>query len=159
MHLVLLTRGIQRQVTEWANLMQAQRFPWKRKNLNTGKEEALIVQGALRPIQFWEYIFPEECLTDVLGGMEIKGPITRPEIKSMSWFLRKMLKLKPIPKQENITVTGYRPFGDLDGQPMPTTPVHIMTAEGVAVYPIGIKDDPKKDYDWGKDGKYFQEGL
>ena len=141
MHLVLMTRGIQHQVDQWANLLQAQRFPWVRRNLETGKEEQMLVQGALRPIQLWEYVFPEESLDDVLGAMQIKGPIERPEIKSSTWALRKMLKLKQIPKKDELTVTGYTPKGTLNGEKMPSVPVHNMFVEGVAVYPVGIKDD------------------
>lgn len=156
MHLVFATRGIYRQVEELKNLLQAQRFRWKRTNLKTGKEEMMLVQGALRPIQLWEYVFPEECLNDVLGGMEIKGAITRPEIKNFSWMLRKLLKLKKIPEnREGINVTGYRPPELLNGEPMPPIPVHPLAVEGVAVYPVGIKEDAKQAYDWG----YFQEGL
>jgi len=159
MHLVIMTRGILRQVEELKSLLQAQRFPWKRTNLKTGKEELMTVQGALRPIQLWEYVFPEECLDEVLGAMQIKGPIQRPEIKSMSWVLRKMLKLDQIPENESITVTGYKPRGTLNDKEMPSIPVHNLTADGVAVYPIGIKKDVKKEFDWGVHGKYFQEGL
>ena len=154
-----MTRGINRQVEEWKSLLQAQRFPWKRTNLKTGKEELSVVQGALRPIQFWEYVFPKECLNDVLGGMQIQGPIQRPEIKSMTWMIRKMLKLKQIPTQTDIKTTGYTPQGTLNNEQMPAISVHNMLAEGVAVYPVGIKDDPVQDYKW-KDGTEFnQEGL
>lgn len=156
-----MTRGILRQVEELKSLLQAQRFAWKRKNLKTGKEEMGLVQGALRPIQFWEYVFPEEALDDVLGALQITGPIVRPEIKNVSWMLRKMLKLEPIPKKEakDMKVTGYRPGGTLNDEPFPVIPVHNMVVDGVAVYPMGIKKDPFQDYDWGKDGAYHQEGL
>lgn len=159
MHLVLMTRGILRQVEELKSLLQAQRFPWKRKNLKNGKEEMGIVQGALRPIQFWEYVFPEEHLDNVLGAMQIKGPIQRPEIKNVSWMLRKMLKLEQIPTNDSIMTTGYTPAGTLNGEKFPTVPVHNMIVDGVAVYPIGIKKDPFQDYDWGEAGAYHQEGL
>lgn len=156
MHLVFATRGIYRQVEELKALLNAQRFAWKRKNLKTGKEELMNVQGALRPIQLWEYVFPEESLNDVLGAMRIKGPITRPEIKNMSWMLRKLLKLKKVPDMpEDATVTGYIPQGKLNDKTMPAIAVHDMWVDGVGVYPIGIKDDVTQDYDWG----YNQEGL
>ena len=157
MHLVFATRGINRMVEELKSLLQAQRFPWKRTNLKTKKEEMMLVQGALRPIQLWEYVFPEECLDDVLGAMKIKGPIHRPEIKNFSWMLRKLLRLKPIPEMTSGAriVTGYRPKGSLNGKKMPSMPVYNMWVDGVGVYPIGIKDDVKQAYDWG----YFQEGL
>lgn len=156
-----MTRGILRQVEEFKSLLQAQRFAWKRKNLTTGKEEIMTVQGALRPIQLWEYVFPEEALQDVLGALQITHPTDRKEIKNVSWFMRKMLRLDQIPtqKMEDFKVTGYRPQGTLNGEQMPVIPVHQMFVDGVAVYPIGIKKDPKQDYDWGHQGKYHQEGL
>ncbi len=160
MHLVLMTRGINRQVEEWKSVMEAARFVWKRKNLTTGKEELNLLQGSLRPIQIWEYVFPEESLNDVLGGMLIKGNIQRPEIKTQAWLLRKMLKLEPIPEmKENAFVTGYRPEGTLNGEPMPFQAVHNLFVPGVAVYPVGIKKDIKQDADWGENGKYEQEMI
>ena len=143
--------------------MQAQRFPWKQKNLKTGKEEFKLVQGALRPIQFWEYAFPEESLNDVLGGLQIKGPIDRPEIKSISWMMRKMLKLDQIPESKEIEVTGYTPKGKVDGKGIPAIPVHNMLAEGVAIYPIGIKKDSKGPIKFklgdGSEAEYDQEHI
>ncbi|GAF90407.1 unnamed protein product [marine sediment metagenome] len=88
--------------------------------------------------------------------MQIKGPIERPEIKNASWILRKMLKLKQIPKLGEVNITGYRPKGTLNNEPMPAIPVHNMFIEGIGLYPIGIKEDEKRDYpNYG----YNQEGL
>ena len=163
MHLVFMTRGIQRRVDVLKELLLAQRFPLKRKDLNTGKEELTFVQGALRPIQIWEYVFPKESMGDVLGGLQIKGPIERPEIKSMSWVLRKMLKLDQIPVlKPDATTTGYRPPGTLNGKPMPASPVHNfgeLTKMGVALYPVGIKEDAMQDAEWPTGEKYHQEML
>jgi hypothetical protein len=154
-----MTRGIQRQVDEWKHSMLAQRFAWKRTNLTTGKEELNLVQGSLRPIQLWEYVFPEECLNDVLGGIGIAGPIQRPEIKSATWMLRKMLKLEQIPDNKTTSVTGYKPQGTLNGEPIPPVAVHNMFVDGVAIYPVGIKKDIFQDADWGEHGKFKQEML
>ena len=163
MHLVLLTRGINEQVNNWRNLLEAQRFPWKRKNLQTGKEEMILIQGALRPIQIWEYVFPEESLNDVLGGMNVKGPIERKEIKPITWMISKILKLDPIPKIDNFQVTGYTPPGTLNGANMPAAQVHSMMTEGVACYPLGIKKDARGPSEFTlKDGtkvNYDQERV
>ena len=158
MHVVLMTRGIQRQVKEFEHVMNAQRFPWKRTNIKTGLEESYTVQGALRPIQFWEYVFPEECLTDILGGLGIKGPIQRKELKAIAWMLRKTLNLEQIPTIDG-TVTGYRPNGTVNGQPMQSLPVHDLYIPGVAVYPVGIKKDATQDADWDANNEYKQEML
>ncbi len=163
MHLVFLTRGIDKQITELKHLLLAQRFPWVRKNLKTGQEELKMVQGALRPIQIWEYVFPEESLNDVLVGMDVKKPIERKEIKNISWAIRKMLKLEQIPILGDIKGTGYIPQGKVNGVKMPPSIVHDMTVEGVALYPLGIKKDFKKDHHFtlgdGSEVNYFQEGL
>jgi len=166
MHFVFLTRGHERQLAEWKATLLAQRFPWKRTNIKTGKEELKLVQGALRPIQIWEYVFPEESLNDVMGAMQITGPIARPELKAISWALRKALKLEQVPTLEEgkqLSVTGYIPHGTLNEEKMPAIPVHDLFVEGVACYPVGIRKDPKKEYPQFKteeapDG-YFQEGL
>jgi len=165
MHLFFLTHGILRQEEEWKARLRAQMFPWKRTNLETGKEEIKMVQGALRPVQIWSYVFPEESLNDVLGGMHITGPIVRPELKGVTWLLRKMLKLEQIPETDltKHPVSGFIPYPTMtmNGKPMPATAVYDMFVEGIACYPIGIKKDPKKEYDWTAvgQGKYFQEGL
>jgi len=77
--------------------------------------------------------------------MQIEGPIERPEIKKISWLMRKMLKLNQIPKSDNLKVTGYTPNGTFNGGIMPPIPVHNMFVKGVAVYPIGIKEDVKEE--------------
>lgn len=179
MHLLLMTRGIDRQVQELKSLMEGQRFAWKRANLNfcvcgahrdihgtdkskcpkfTPKEEVTEVQGALRPIQIFEYVFPRESLNDVLGGLSISGPIKRPEIKSLAWMMRKMLGYEQIPDKKELAVTGYVPPGTVNGQPMKTIPVHKFLAGGVAVYPIGIRDDPQQDAAW-PDGTFYNQEM
>ena len=92
MHFVILTRGAPEQVDVWKKFMETQMFNWKRKPLlkddkgnfipdgvdekgnpkfKRGNDEFTRVQGALRPISFYEYVFPEECLGEVLAMMNI----------------------------------------------------------------------------------------
>ena len=121
MHLVLLTRGAPEQVDIWKKFMETQMFNWKRQPLlkddkgnyiqdgenedgspkfKRGNEEFTRVQGALRPIQFYEYVFPEECLGEVLAMMNIHKEASlklRPEVATPAWFVRKIMKLKPVP--------------------------------------------------------------
>jgi len=164
MHLVLMTRGILRQVEELKSLLQAQRFPFSQKNLTTGQWEHKAVQGALRPIQFWEYVFPEESLNDVIAGLGCEGPIKRKELLPLAWAIRKMMKLEQVPEiGKGYQVTGYVPQGLIDGKPIPAQAVHNLMAEGVAVYPVGIKREPKIEMDFvlgdGTKARYYQEPL
>ena len=111
-----------------------------------GADEFTRVQGALRPIQLYEYVFPKECLPEVaamLGMHDIKS--TRPEISNFSWILRKMMKLKPWPE-----------FPELKGKTTQQITSKYVPLQGIAAYPIGIREDDKKDYpNYG----YYQEGL
>ena len=132
-----MTRGVQQQVDIFKIFMQAQMFPWKRKNLETGKDEIVQVQGALRPIQLWEYVFPEESLNDVLTALEIphENPHTGQGLSNLKIAaLRKMLGngVKPVPDYE--PVKNYR----------------YIEKRGIALYPIGIKTDKRDEKkDWG----------
>ena len=163
MHLILMTRGIIGKMEEWTALLRAQRFPWKIKDLKTNKEELKMLQGALRPIQLWEYVFPKESLNDVLGAMDIKGEKLRPEVNAPAWMLRKFMKLEPIPKEDKRTVTGYRPFGELNKEKMPVIPICDLRTKGVAVYPIGIKQDKTMNHHFkledGSEVDFYQEGV
>ena len=135
MHLYFITRGIKQQRDLFVNFMQTQMLPWRRKNLKTGKEEVCMVQGALRPVELWEYVFPEECLPDVLTMLEIHKMNHNwglSEYKRKA--LRKMLGngVMPIPKFE------------------PVKNKRFIEKRGVAIYPIGIKKDKTMAVDkWG----------
>jgi hypothetical protein len=143
MHLYFGTRGVNHQIELWKIFMQSQMFPFTRKNLDTGKEEVIYVQGALRPVQLWEYVIPEECLEEVLSNMGMNDHISNnpPAIKKAAQIMRKMIGLKEIPTVES--------------------KIHdrMMQVFGVAVHPIGIKYEEKKEIDFGKEGRFFQEPL
>jgi hypothetical protein len=144
MHLVFMTRGVKSQRDQFVNFMQTQMFPWKRTNLSTGKDEIVMVQGALRPIELFEYVFPEEHLNEVLTMLNI--PPKDPQFNSwgMDSFKRKMLRqalgkdLQDVPEYK----------------PVPTS--RFIETRGVAIYPLGIKKDVVTERkDWG----YRQEML
>ena len=169
MHLILLTRGIQQQVDLWKMYMQTQMFNWKRQPLlrdkdgkfiknedgtyKRGAEEFTKVQGALRPIQLYEYIFPKECLPEVLGMMDLhKQGELRPEMKKVAWLLRKGMGAKPMP---DIPEIKDKEIYQITNKFVPTN--------AVATYPIGIREDITKDFLFklgdGTDAGYYQEGL
>lgn len=168
MHLILMTRGINQSFEVWKKFMETQMFNWKRKNLQvcecgqalvghddkvcklhkfTPREEFTKVQGALRPIQLFEYVFPQESLQEVLAMMELHKNYNnlRPEMAKVAWILRRAMGASKIPdmpdlqKKDSFEITQKY------------VPMH-----GMAVYPIGIKKDNIQEYpEYG----YKQEGL
>lgn len=161
-----MTRGIMDTRNKWVEFMKTRMFPWKRKNLATGEWETTLVAGALRPIELWEYVHPEESLTEVFAmqhNADGSNNLTdlkelRPEIKNYALLMQKLLKLKPIPKFDKPQAFGYR--ATPDGQPVP---VNWVPLDGFAVYPLGIKEDVKQEFPnfitpTASKG-YFQEAL
>lgn len=140
-----MVRGVIQQLNLFEIFMQAQMFPWKRVNLKTGKEEISQVQGSLRKTPWgYEYVFPEECLNEVLTMLNISDE--RWKIGSFkAAIIRKMLgkgsggeNVIPIPKYNPVNTNRY------------------IEIRGIAIYPIGIKKDARMDYElWG----YSQEML
>lgn len=174
MHLILMTRGINQQVEIWKNFMQSQMFWWKRQPLlkdekgeyildgvdedgkpkyKRGAEQTTRVQGALRPIQLWEYVLPEECLPEMLAAMNLhQVNKLRPEVSKVAWVLRKGMGAKPIPM-----------FPQLQGKTSQELTTRYIPHDSVATYPIGVKYDKKHDYIFSKGTKFqeawYQEGL
>lgn len=151
--------------------METQMFHWKRKPIlkdannmflkdedgiyKKGPDEFTLVQGALRPIEFWEYVFPEERFAEVLAMQNLQGAFPlRPEVNNWAWIMRKLLRAKKIP---NDLINEIK-----DKQSWQITQKFIPMG-GMAVYPIGWKPDEKHDFTWNE-GKsdaigYYQEGL
>lgn len=143
MHLYFIARGVSHQMELWKGWMEHQTYDFPRKNLKTGEWETHTVQGALRPVQLYEYVFPKQALQDVLRNMELDKQSLPPyglppHLNKYAYLLKKLLGLKEIPKIEEGKKT------------------RIMSTFGVNVHPLGIKEDVEKDYEmWG----YHQEGL
>lgn len=124
-HFIFITQGVKPCVDAMMNDLQAQFFPWPMKKKKTGKEiPNQVVQGALRPIQLWMYIFPEQSTDEVLNTMGIKpGNTGYKEFSGKAAVLRKMMKAQKIPK------------------PDPKVPGRIIRTAGVGIIPIGIRKD------------------
>lgn len=146
MHAYFLVRGINHQVEAWKALMQGQSFIQKRKNLKTGKEEERLIQGSLRPIQLYEYVFPEESLVDVLYNTGISGGAGSKKgiVAAFAWLFRKFSGTK------KVQAIKY------DADLLRKIPLRLMTAPGVEVSCIGIKKDARKQW---KEVGYEQEML
>lgn len=142
MHLFFLARGVKHKLSLFETFMQAQMWKWKRKDLKEKKDVLHQVQGALRPIQLYEYIFPEECLDEVLTALDLKGTHSQKWRlgKAKEAVLRKALgkEVKPIPDYTEVPTLKH------------------IEKEAVAIYPIGIKKDERfENKVWG----YEQELL
>lgn len=168
MHLILMSRGINQSFELWKKFMETRMFYFEQHKLlkdeKTGEwlrnEDGTIkrgpkmvtrVQGALRPIQLFEYVFPGPSLPNVLAMMgmnKLDYNTIRPEVKNYSWILRKMMGLKKIElpeeikKMENWEITQ-----------------EYVPMDGMAVYPIGIREDPIGDLFIPNGDGYYQEML
>jgi hypothetical protein len=115
MHLYVLTRGVLNATKDWENALSHQYLPFE--VLEKGKKvpTKYLSQLAVRPVNLYEIVFPEESLQDVLGMVK---PVSH-ETVSGKWawlvnFLSKKLGLtkipdykpKQLPLGDNVTVIG-----------------------------------------------------
>ena len=166
MHLYLMTRGIMETRNRWVDFMKTRMLPWKRKNLASNQWETKMIGLALRPVELWEVVIPEDCLMEVLAMQHkangsdslITSTEIRAEIKNYAELMQKLLKLKPIPKFDKPTVFGYRT--EEKGEILP---VNWVPLDGFAVYPIGIKEDIFQEYpnfiEPNAPKGFYQEGI
>ncbi len=152
MHLYFFVRGVKHQFDLWVALMQNHHWRWIRTNLKTKKDEVILVQGALRPsvMGTYEYIFPEECLAEVLAILNLDWD--RPNSIKLA-ALRTMLGCKKIPKKIMEEAKKINPSVVIDGTMRGLSHCKVP---GVAVHIIGTKADDRKECEqWG----YEQEML
>lgn len=152
MHLYFYLRGIKNQVELFKIFAQNQFFKFRRTDLETGEVREELVQGALREsvLGAYEYVFPREALPEVLAMFGITSNTSYPHLRlseAKHVALRGIFGAKKIPvkalKQakdipSTISINGFeRALGD-------------CKVGGVAVHPIGIKEDEyKKVKEWG----------
>lgn len=153
MHLFFYARGIYNQVEFFKTLAQSQYWKWFRINLKTKKEEMILVQGALRPtiLGAYEYIFPEECLSEVLSVFGIPDASTTSRLQG--YGLRKLFKCEKIPKENLEEAKKIETTLSITGHMRGLTKVQV---EGVGIIPIGIKRDKREKWE---DIGYEQEML
>ena len=158
MHLYFFVRGKFEQVELWKAHAQCAYWKWKRTNQKTGKEETSLIQGALRPSVFgaYEYIFPEQALTEVcsffgITGEENNGTFSKIGLSLRHLVVRKMFACKKIPKKilkESLKIPQNTLLNNRERG------VANCIINGVAINHIGIKKDEKRVI-YG----YFQELL
>lgn len=141
MHALFITRGIKQSVEHLIMDMQAQKHKVPVYNGKTKQVEHQWIQGALRPIQLWEYIFPEEDKDLVLTTLNFDNPLGQVKNYKMQMCvagLRKMLQAEKIPefKKDNH---------------------YLWIKKDVDIVPIGVKyDDKFKNFKEVKDGEFVE---
>jgi len=113
MHLYLITRGIKHDVDRFVKEMTSKYLPYTWRDPKTKKLEKGVVQVAMRPVQFWEVVFPKEHRDVILNTL---WPQTRKEVckghfgniatQKFKWILariRKLIGIKEIdPNYKNV---------------------------------------------------------
>jgi len=150
MHIYFTIRAIYSQVELWKTLTQCHFWKWIRINIKTGKEELFIVQGALRPtvLGCWEYVFPEECLNEVLSVFQVHEKNHHDYRLAL---FRKVLGCKRIPHKNFVEAAKIPSIRMLENS---MRCLHHGCVDSTAVHCIGIKKDPRIEL-----GGYYQEAL
>lgn len=147
MHLYVVARGQIDRLRRWENELSSKYFPYmisagRRDNTNTKwlvPPQYGMLQLAIRPVQLYEIVFPEEALTDVLKIIQPYGGygISPKMIK----FFRKLLKMGKIELKDIPKVEPDMGVLDKDGNFIP--PRTFSYRDFVDVMGIGIKEDKK----------------
>lgn len=122
MHINILTRGIKHDVERFITDLQGKYMPMMIKG------EPHVVALAVRPIQLWELVFPEEHYSTIARTIDTDCKRIDPKV---AWALRKGMKLQKMPK--------------IDEKAFPF-PVYKNNIE---VVPLGVKKDVFRDgHEW-----------
>jgi len=126
MHIVLMTRGIKKEVDDFINQLQGKYLPFQVKEGAAGLPKGdYQLQMRVAPVQLWDISFPEQhrdlVLTTIFGKTGKGKPINR-FMDKLVFGLRKMLKLKPIPEYD-------------------TTHEMPINKTAIEMIGIGLKDD------------------
>ena len=121
MHLYVLARGIKQETDRWVNDLSARYYPYEIKK----GQQKVMCQLAVRPVQIYEIVFPEDQLDEVLKTIKPQRVYTGGKYKyyqKMIDMLGKLMGLKKVPEYvDDKKFRIYAPY--------------------VAVHPIGIKQD------------------
>ena len=172
--IILATQGIKHVSDLWAIQMQGLKFPWERLNLKVckcghpihlekcitcdcmkfePKKEVTLVQGALRPIQLWHYVVPEESIGNALAIMNLTDEHIKANHGLKYLLLRKALGCEEIPLGLNKMPRGVV----LNGQTI--FPFNSIQDVGMDVRPIGVIYDKKGPIKFPDGSEYDQEQL
>jgi len=157
MEMYLYPRGKFEQVEMWKAHAQASYWKFRRINNKTGKEEIILVQGALRPsvLGAYEFVFPKEALAEVCSFFGI----TKNEQYGFGKFglyarhfgMRKVFGCKKIPQKILKEAEQIPPTFSTEEFERGSSNCIIP---GVSLHLIGIRKDK-----FGVMGDYTQELL
>jgi len=105
MHLYLYVRGKFEQVELWKAHAQTSYWKLRRINNETGEEEIILIQGALRPsiLGAYEFVFPKEALAEVCSFFGITKNTSygfgRLGLNMRHFAMRKVFGARKIPKK------------------------------------------------------------
>lgn len=148
MHLYILTRGIKNWSDQFITELQGKYIPFKFPSKEDPKKLTdYQVQLAVRPIQLYEIVFPEEykdvVLNTILGEENASGATQHKQHLKWVYALRKMLGVEKIPEyKKDISIP--------------------ITKQNVEIIGIGIKKDywqdvkDEKRYDHKANGDCFE---
>ena len=136
MHKYILTRGNLNHTKKWENDLVAQHLPFELKDKD-GNIKKMLAELNLRPINFYELIYPEECEKTVMG-------ILKPH--------------KTENKKINRIIKMLRQFLGVEEASDDWKPYVLPAGTGVTVMVIGNKKD---QLNWGtkKENDIFKLGF
>jgi|APSaa5957512622_1039677.scaffolds.fasta_scaffold02343_18 hypothetical protein len=139
MHLTFIPYGKREQVELLLRDMEAQKHQWV---MTKGKKTKKIwLQGQVRflPFGVYEYVFPKEDLDAVLNTLNCK--IVSYDLKGIIFaFIKKMLKLKPIPKYSE-------------------KQKYLWIRDFVSIIPLGIREDREMTAESGEFKGWTHEAI
>jgi hypothetical protein len=119
MHLYVIARGQRDRLERWVNDLLARYYPYNMDN----KTKNVKVQLAVRPIQLYEIVFPEEHYEAVVSAIQPYGGynFNKGIFAHLRNILTKMLRLEPIKQDVKADILDrhntplYRDFVDVAG--------------------------------------------
>ena len=147
MHLYVLTRGILSATKQWENDLAAQYLHFKVLEKGKKKTPPYLAQLAVRPVNLYEIVFPEECLDEVLGMVK---PIDPPgKLSKFIKMFSRMMGLKKIPDYKpKITPPGDGVTVTFSNSSAVNTHTFVIIQDGTkdAVAADGITAGPENNW-------------
>lgn len=145
-HFTFAAYGIKRDMDELIKWLETRIFSMEVTD-KEGNKTTVGIQGQLRPILLFDYIFPEENLDLVLNTFtaERLSHEQYKKVKALRAITSKALGLKKIP-----------PYKKDKAFPLP-----VEAFKNISIYPLGVRYDDKRFFEKdGKDGEgLYHEAL